>query len=104
MHRSPTWLLAVLPWAALACQIHHPQLGPNVEQLDREREQLDRFVAAQKPLPEHEDRAARETCTREIEARAAHESDPAWDRSKMDAAVRECVNARQPSGPPDPAE
>ena len=97
MKRAPTWLLAALLWPLVACQIHHPELGPNVEQLDREREQLDHFVGTQKPLPENEDLSVREACTREVEARAAENSAQAWNRSEMDTAVRECAKARQPN-------
>jgi len=97
MKRAPTWLLAALLGPLVACQIHHPELGPNVERLDTEREQLDHFVATQKPLPENEDLSVREACTREVEAKVAQDSAQAWNRSAMDTAVRECANARQPN-------
>ena len=97
MDRSPHWLLAFLLTLLAGCQIHHPQLGPNVEQLDREREQLDRFVASQPPLPDNEDPSAREACTRQVEASPAPNNASAWTPSAMDAAVRECVETRQPN-------
>lgn len=95
MKRALTFLLAALLGPLVACQIHHPELGPNVELLDTEREQRDHFVATQKPLPENDDPSVREACTREVEARAATDSAQAWSRSAMDAAVRECAKTRQ---------
>ncbi len=91
MKRSPTWLLALLVGALAGCQVHHPQLGPNVEQLDREREQLDRFVASQPPLPEHENSSLRETCTRQTEASPPPSGAEAWTASDLDVAVRACM-------------
>lgn len=94
MKRSHACVLAALLCSLPACQVHHPQLGPNVELLDEERRQLDEFVAIQQPLPANDDPAVREACTREVEATAAKEPGGGWTSAAMDTAVRECVEKR----------
>lgn len=90
MKRVSALLVCVL-WTLAACQIHHPQLGPNVDRLDTEREQLDDFVAMQKPLSESEDPSVREACTRKVEAAATAATAGQWSAAALDTAIRKCV-------------
>ena len=86
--------MAALLLALAACQVHKPQLGPNVELLDSEREQRDAFVELQEPLPATDDAAVREACTREVEARAATQAPENATTVAMDRAVRACIEKK----------
>lgn len=93
--RSIVHLLGAILLALTACQVHRPQLGPNVELLDTERQQRDAFVALQEPLETPDDADARAACTREVEARATTQPQANQTTVAMDTAVRACIKKQR---------
>lgn len=68
MNRTVTLFFGTALLLFVACQVHSPNLQPNVELLDTERSQEDEFVDLQTPLVDPADRETQEVCPRKVSA------------------------------------
>jgi hypothetical protein len=75
----------------VACQIHSPNLQPNVELLDTERSQKDEFVNLQTPLVDPADRETQEVCPREVSADQTSNDPTAHDAD----TAKKCTDSRK---------
>lgn len=95
MLRVRSTLATLLPLAALACAVHHPNLEPNPARAERERNQLDAAVASQPLLREPDNWAARRACIEQVEARALKDPSGLATAGALDRAVNDCLAAKQ---------